>query len=89
VIGVVLSGALDDGTAGLEVIKHAGGIAVVQDPTDAFYPTMPQSALDHVQVDYCVRLEEIPTLLFQLAETPSSAPLPRTYPMSQPEEVGE
>jgi two-component system, chemotaxis family, protein-glutamate methylesterase/glutaminase len=51
VIGVVLSGTRDDGTAGLAVIKAAGGTALVQDPTEAIYPGMPASALGAVAVD--------------------------------------
>lgn len=63
VIGVVLTGNLDDGTAGLMAVKSAGGLAVVQDPDDAFYAGMPTSALRHVAADHVVPLSEIPALL--------------------------
>jgi two-component system chemotaxis response regulator CheB len=68
VIGVVLSGALDDGTAGLSVIKERGGTTVVQDPEDAIYHGMPQSAIENVEVDYILPLSEIGSLLAHLAE---------------------
>jgi len=70
VVGVVLSGALDDGTAGLWSVKHRGGITIVQDPREAEFPSMPQSALDHVTVDYCLPLEEIGPALVRLANDP-------------------
>ena len=54
VIGILLSGSLNDGTAGLAAIKACGGVAVVQDPDDAQVPSMPQSALRAIDVDYCV-----------------------------------
>jgi two-component system, chemotaxis family, protein-glutamate methylesterase/glutaminase len=66
VVGVVLSGALDDGTAGLMAIKAQGGIAVVQDPDDALIPGMPRNALEYVRVDYSVPVAEIGPLLVRL-----------------------
>jgi len=66
VIGVILSGLLDDGTAGLAAIKKAGGLAVVQAPADALSPDMPQSALDHVDVDYSLAASEVGSLLGRL-----------------------
>lgn len=67
-IGVILTGALDDGTAGLAAIKACGGIAVVQDPSEALAPDMPSSAIDNVAVDHVLRLDEIPAALLRLAE---------------------
>lgn len=67
VTGVVLTGALDDGTAGLLAIKQCGGLAVVQNPKDASYPSMPLNAIEHVKVDYVLPLQEIGALLVRLA----------------------
>ena len=67
-VGVVLTGYLDDGTAGLAAVKAHGGIAVVQDPEDAVVPNMPLNALRHVKVDHCVPLAEIPPLLIRLVQ---------------------
>lgn len=69
VAGVVLTGHLDDGTAGLHAVKSHGGIAIVQDPKDAVVPAMPQSALRNVKVDHCTPLAEIAPLLVRLAMT--------------------
>jgi two-component system chemotaxis response regulator CheB len=52
VIGVILSGALDDGTAGLWAIKDRNGLAMVQKPSEAMHDSMPKSAISHVQVDF-------------------------------------
>jgi two-component system, chemotaxis family, protein-glutamate methylesterase/glutaminase len=70
VVGVVLSGALDDGTAGLAAIEQRGGIALVQDPKDALFPDMPRSAMEAVKVDYCLPTREIAPLLVRLAHEP-------------------
>jgi len=65
-IGVVLSGSLDDGTAGLQAIKHCGGLAVVQEPDDAIVADMPQSAIDNVDVDHIAPATELAALLVRL-----------------------
>jgi two-component system chemotaxis response regulator CheB len=71
VIGVVLSGALDDGTAGLAAIKSRGGVAVVQEAKDALYPGMPGSALEHVQVDHVLAVASMGELLARLTAEPA------------------
>jgi two-component system chemotaxis response regulator CheB len=76
VIGIVLSGRLNDGTSGLYEIKRHGGIAIVQTPGEAEAGEMPQSALDNVAVDYCLRVAEMPRLLARLTrETGESGAL--------------
>ena len=66
VIGIVLSGALSDGTYGLSLIKHYGGVAVVQEPSDAVIPSMPQSAIRYVDVDHVLPAAEIGPLIARL-----------------------
>ena len=68
VVGVILTGSLDDGAAGLWAIKKMGGTAVVQHPDDAAAPAMPLNALARTSVDHCVNLEEIGPLLSTLAD---------------------
>ena len=75
-IGVILSGYLDDGTAGLLAIKRCGGICIVQDPDDATYPDMPRNALASVSADYKLPVNQIGKLLGELmvAEVSEAAP---------------
>jgi two-component system chemotaxis response regulator CheB len=66
VIGVVVSGFLDDGAAGLRAIKEAGGVAVVQDPHSAAHPAMPEAAMKATEVDHVVPAENLAALLGEL-----------------------
>ena len=79
-IGVILTGSLDDGAAGLWAVKQLGGVAIVQDPDDALFPGMPQHALDHVKVDHVAPLDAIAPLLVELTtvtkEVPAEFPVP-------------
>jgi two-component system, chemotaxis family, protein-glutamate methylesterase/glutaminase len=80
VIGVVLSGTLDDGTAGLAAIKARGGLAVVREPTDALYPGMPGSAVEHVRVDHVRPAAAIDALLGRLTAEPAGRRARRPRP---------
>ena len=78
-IGVILSGSLDDGTAGLLAIKRVGGMAIVQSPRDAMYTGMPQSAVENVEkIDFVVPLAEVAAALEQCLNMPRLAPVPTT-----------
>lgn len=70
VIGIVLSGTLDDGTAGLAAVKQCGGLAIVQDPDEALYLGMPRSAIENVEVDYILDVSEIARVLVELVDQP-------------------
>jgi two-component system chemotaxis response regulator CheB len=69
VTGVILSGALDDGTAGLLAVKNRGGATLVQDPDDALYPSMPESAIRHVDPDAVEPIARLAELIALLATT--------------------
>jgi two-component system chemotaxis response regulator CheB len=77
-IAILLTGYLDDGTAGMKVVKECGGICIVQDPRDAQYPDMPQNALQTVAIDYCLPLSEMGGLLYQILSSvsPSKVKIP-------------
>lgn len=66
VIGVVLTGLLDDGASGMWSVKRLGGVGIVQQPGDAEYPSMPTSVLEYVDVDYVVPLNQVASLLTTL-----------------------
>jgi two-component system chemotaxis response regulator CheB len=70
VIGVVLTGMLDDGTAGLDAVRRCGGITVVQDPEDATFPEMPESAMKQLDVDHVSTLANMGALLERLVNAP-------------------
>jgi two-component system chemotaxis response regulator CheB len=72
VLGVVLTGGGDDGTAGLIEVKGAGGLTVAQDPREAVHPAMPQSAIEFVDVDHVLRLREIAALIDRLSSAGES-----------------
>lgn len=85
VIGVILSGGLDDGTAGLQAVKQCGGLAVVQSPDDAESRDMPASALAHVAVDACVPGAALAATLIELTGVPAGPPItvPATIAIEQ------
>ena len=70
VIGVVLTGALDDGTSGLWTIKRLGGVAICQDPEEATFPEMPRSVLEYVETDYTLKVAEMGAVLARLVAEP-------------------
>jgi chemotaxis response regulator CheB len=73
VIGVVLSGVLADGTAGLWQIRKRGGVTIAQDPAEAEHDEMVRSAISNVEIDFCLRAEDIGKKIVELC-TPARAP---------------
>jgi two-component system chemotaxis response regulator CheB len=74
VIAIVLTGGLDDGTAGLCAVKQAGGMAIVQNPEEAEISSMPLNALRHVAADHVLTLDRIASLLPRLVREPAPPP---------------
>jgi two-component system chemotaxis response regulator CheB len=72
VIAVVLSGSLDDGTAGAIAVKERGGLVLAQDPTEAAYPGMPESAIKHVDVTKIASAAQLAVVVSQLCRTPAT-----------------
>lgn len=73
VVGIILSGGLDDGVSGLWAVKQLGGTTIVQDPHEAAAPSMPHSAMQHVRIDHVVSIRDIAPLLARLAVMPADA----------------
>jgi two-component system chemotaxis response regulator CheB len=85
VVGVVLSGALRDGALGLAAIKMRGGVTMVQDPAEALFAGMPESALGTTQVDFCLRAADIPLRLDELTQHSFEHPSMQPSESSQPD----
>src|SRR5947209_670827 len=66
VIGIILTGMLDDGTAGMSNIKRSGGVCIVQDPNETDYPDMPLSVLSTIEVNYCVSVGKMGEVLKEI-----------------------
>ena len=77
VIGVILSGTLDDGTNGLYAIKAAGGTTIVQNPDDCSFSGMPHNAIANVEVDFILRADEIAAKLVDLCQDAGAKPVVR------------
>jgi two-component system chemotaxis response regulator CheB len=86
VIGVVLSGAGSDGAVGLDAIKQAGGVAVIQEPESTLYPEMPRAAAAAVSLDHVVKREELPKLLQRLSSERVTERAPTREPSTKMDE---
>ena len=77
VIGVILSGLLDDGTSGMSAIKRSGGICIVQEPAEAEYNEMPLSVINNVTVDHRVMVQDMGYIISDLmSRPPLNIPIP-------------
>ncbi len=74
VVGIVLSGTLNDGTSGLIAIKRRGGVTLVQDPATAIFPSMPLSACTYAEIDGCLPVPDLAAKVVELAHTPVTIP---------------
>ena len=75
-IGIVLTGMLGDGAAGLLALKQCGALTVAQEPSDAAFPEMPAAAVRRARPDHVVALAEMPALLKKLVQQPAGDPFP-------------
>jgi two-component system, chemotaxis family, protein-glutamate methylesterase/glutaminase len=95
VVGVILSGTRDDGSAGLAQIKATGGVAIVQDPDEATYSGMPASAIANVRVDAIVTSDRLARTIVAMVkgedpspDTPSEQPPDPDPPAANPDPIG-
>ena len=89
VVAVVLSGALDDGTAGAAAVRARGGMLVVQDPAEAVHPSMPGSVLENVGAHHAVPAASLASLLTRLCSVPlDQASAPSSRPLLTVESAG-
>lgn len=89
VVGVVLSGTLDDGASGLRAVRRCGGIGVVQDPNDAEWPGMPQSAVDRGEADHVLPLDRMADFLARLTTEPAPASPPVPFDVATEAKIAE
>jgi two-component system, chemotaxis family, protein-glutamate methylesterase/glutaminase len=76
VLGILLSGTLDDGTAGLAAIRARGGVTIAQLPGEAAHPDMPQHAIDAGVVDHVLTVGEMPQFIERMIAQPTAPPRP-------------
>jgi two-component system chemotaxis response regulator CheB len=87
-IAVVLSGGLDDGTAGMAAVRSCGGVGIAQEPADALHPAMPLNAIESAGVDHVLSVAEMPAVLNELVAEPcTSHPVPGSELLSWETEV--
>jgi two-component system chemotaxis response regulator CheB len=76
VIGIILSGMLDDGTSGMSAVKRCGGTCLVQDPSEAEYIDMPVNVINNVNVDYQVPIADMGYIIDDILSKPHGPSLP-------------
>src|SRR5262245_39159578 len=89
VVGILLSGAGDDGVAGLRAIHDRGGIIVVQDPADAAHGDMPRNALEFAPVDYMRPAAELAPLLVEIVGELAPESEPRSKALEREAKMAE
>lgn len=88
VVGVMLTGLMSDGSAGMDAVRRSGGVVVVQDPAEAEYPDLPRNVIRQVGADYIVSLAEMGGVLERVAATPAE-PTPVPQDIVQEAQIAE